>query len=158
MRNKHNTKAFTLLEVIIVIIIVGVLASLALPRFLSMIESSRSVEALQFLKVWRQAVNRCYIQTRDYTQCSKFIDLDIENPTKAPGSHFTRGGTIFGTQGGFMISVLRNTLDLSITDPGGPYACPGFFTGSTAKSTVALCVNNITGKIDVVGSGFYKGL
>ena len=44
-----NKKGFTLLEIIIVIIIVGVLASLALPRFFSTVEYSRSTEALASL-------------------------------------------------------------------------------------------------------------
>ena len=39
-------KGVTLLEIIIVVIIIGVLASLALPRLFSTVEFSRSAEAI----------------------------------------------------------------------------------------------------------------
>lgn len=51
----------TLIELVIVIIIVGVLASLALPRFFLMIERSRAAEAITNIGVIRQAMERCYV-------------------------------------------------------------------------------------------------
>jgi len=141
------------LEVIIVIIIVGVLASLALPRFFKMIESSRSVEGIYMLKVWRDAIERCYMQTRDYMQCKTFNVLAIEDPTKAPGSHFdnpTMGSGISD----YSIGIFRNNLDLIVTDPGGALVCSNY-KSSNPQSQLAICVTN---KIEVVGSGFYKGL
>ena len=56
-----NRKGFTLLELIIVIVIVGVLASLALPRLFSVIEGSRATEALSTIASIRSAMERCYL-------------------------------------------------------------------------------------------------
>ena len=50
-------KGFTLLEIIIVVIIVGVLASLALPRLFSTVEYSRSTEALAAIGSMRSAMD-----------------------------------------------------------------------------------------------------
>jgi len=152
-------KAFTLLEIIIVIIIVGVLASLALPRFFRMIESCRSVEAMAMLTQWHHSIERCFAQTLDYTLCTTFDDLDIEDPTTAPGSHFDSYG-MWGNQANYFIQVGRNTVNLAIPDTGGQsISCPGV-TGlfDNTPSRVGLCVNNTANKIHIRGTGFYKGL
>jgi len=84
----NKRSGFTLLEIIIVIIIVGVLASLALPRFFATVEFSRSTEALQNASVVRQSVERCYLgRSGTYVGCV-ISALDVENPSTTPGSHF----------------------------------------------------------------------
>lgn len=85
----NQKSGFTLLEIIIVIIIVGVLASLALPRFFSTVEFSRSTEALTSLSSVRQSVERCGLaQNQSYTGCVLGA-IDIDNPGNSPGAHFT---------------------------------------------------------------------
>jgi len=54
--------------------------------------------------------------------------------------------------------VRRNTLDLGITDPGGVAICPSKGVTVNSHSSVMLCKDNVAGTIDIVGSGFYKGL
>ena len=88
--------AFTLLEVIVVIIIVGALASLALPKFANLIEASRTTEAIAMVSSIRVGLERCYLM-RDgsYQDCdswwgddSSWGNLGIGNPSRAPNSHF----------------------------------------------------------------------
>lgn len=62
--------AFTILEIIIVVIIIGVLASLALPRFGPMIEQARATEALSTIAGLRGFVEKCYLMTSDYSKCT----------------------------------------------------------------------------------------
>jgi len=101
---------FTLLEVIIVIIIVGVLASLALPRFFATVEFSRSTEALTSIGALRQSVERCFTaQDGDYLDCT-IGAIDLEDPANSPGNHFSYLITPAGTTG-FTIRATRNTLD-----------------------------------------------
>ena len=115
-KRKKSKKGFTLLEVIIVIIIVSVLASLALPRFFKTVEYSRAMEALENLSTVRQSMNRCYMtQGSSYTPCSVWLELDIEDPGSAPGSHFTYSFTgIPLTISTFRIQATRNTVDSGI--------------------------------------------
>ena len=112
MKQKINKQGFTLLEIIIVIIIVGVLASLALPRFFSTVEYSRSTEALASISAIRQSMERCYLQADgDYTNCSDFTtDLDIEDPANSPNNHFTYA--ISGADAtGYVITASRTARD-----------------------------------------------
>ena len=108
---KLNRKSgFTLLEIIIVIIIVGVLASLALPRFFATVEFSRSTEALQNASTVRASVERCYLGTGGtYVGCT-ISNIDVTDPTSSPGAHFTY--TINGqTATAYTIQATRNAVD-----------------------------------------------
>ena len=90
MKRMKNNSGFTLLEIIIVIIIVGVLASLALPRLFSTIEFSRSTEAFASITTVRSSLERCYLMNdENYLACNTFTSLDIDDPTAAPNAHFT---------------------------------------------------------------------
>jgi type IV pilus assembly protein PilE len=106
---KKNRSGFTLLEVIIVIIIVGVLASLALPRFFSTVEYSRGTEAMTGLSVSRQSIERCYLMRSNYTGCNNYTLLDVNDPGTSPNAHFSYAVSTAATT--YTIVATRNTLD-----------------------------------------------
>jgi prepilin-type N-terminal cleavage/methylation domain-containing protein len=109
MKLKRNRSGFTLLEVIIVIIIVGVLASLALPRFFSTVEYSRATEAMQSIASTRQSIERCYLMTSNYSNCNNFATLDLDDPGTSPNNHFTYA--ISSGANTYRITATRNTRD-----------------------------------------------
>ena len=76
MKIKNNRSGFTLLEIIIVIIIVGVLASLALPRLFNTIEFSRSTEALNAIGILKRAADRCEMAIEAATTTT-FLDCAL---------------------------------------------------------------------------------
>jgi prepilin-type N-terminal cleavage/methylation domain-containing protein len=115
MYKVKNNKGFTLLEIIIVIIIIGVLASLALPRFFATVEYSRSTEALNSISALRQSLERCYLQNNgDYsapTACNNGDGtLDIADPGLSPNAHFTYAITDQSATD-YTITALRNGVD-----------------------------------------------
>jgi len=132
-----NKSGFTLLEIIIVIIIVGVLASIALPKFFRTVEYSRSTEALSSINSIRQSIERCYLQRSAYTNCGAFANLDVEDPSSAQNSHFGYG--ITPAAGGYTITATRNTRD-----------------GGTATDTVVLTVT--AAGITKSGTGAFSGI
>ncbi len=103
-------KGFTLLELIIVIIIVGVLASLALPRFFSMVEFARSAEAMSSLMTVRQSILRCGQYNNNYMGCDTFADIDIDDPGSEPGAHFSYAWTVTSADA-FTVTATRNTIN-----------------------------------------------
>ncbi len=138
MNVKNNKSGFTLLEIIIVIIIVGVLASLALPRFFATVEFSKSTEALNAMNVLRQALERCYLAAAGtYAPCT-IANVDVENPANAPGARFTYA---FAGQSptGFTITATRNAVD-----------------GGDGSSTISLTMSP-TG-IARAGTGSFVGI
>ncbi len=119
--NMKRNSGFTLLEIIIVIIIIGVLASLALPRLFSTVEYSRSAEALSAIATIRSSLERCYLQANgDYTECDESTGnldrvLDIDDPADSPNAHFDY--YVYSTEpDNYKIVAVRNTLDYTGND------------------------------------------
>ena len=132
MSTKRNKKGFTLLEVIIVIIIIGVLASLALPRLFSTVEYSRATEALNTMSSMRQSMERCYTSNNQTyagaTPCT-ISTLDLADPSTTPNTHFAyaiAGQTAFA----YVITATRNVLD------GGVATHTIIFTYNATLATV----------------------
>ena len=66
---------FTLLELIMVVIIIGILASIALPLFIGLIEKTRSTEGTNVLGALRKAQVAYYSEKGNYT--NNLSDLDL---------------------------------------------------------------------------------
>ena len=90
---------FTLLELLMVVIIIAILASIAIPQYLRVAERSRAAEALTNLAAIRSAElrYRAQVPTQDYTVTLTDLDTEITNPTE----HwtFTVDGTTAGSNG-----------------------------------------------------------
>ena len=143
---KTNKSGFTLLEIIIVIIIVGVLASLALPRFFSMVEFSKSTEALAALSTIRQSIERCYLMNpMSYVGCGEggFDEIDIDDPADSPNAHFT-----------YAITTGANNYTITATRTG---ADGGTSSGSEGD-TITLTMNGAAGTVTRSGTGTYGGI
>ena len=110
--NIKQKKGFTLLEIIIVIIIIGVLASLALPRFFRTVEFSRTTEAMTAFTALRDSMERCYLAANgSYAGCSSIGVLDLENPGTSPGAHFNYAVQGVPTSQTYTLRATRNTIE-----------------------------------------------
>ena len=78
---------FTLIEVIIVIVILGVLATLALPRVTGQIEAANAAEAMTMFGAIKRAFMNCMDMNNGYAPgCVTAAQLGVQVPT---GSKFT---------------------------------------------------------------------
>lgn len=66
MRNIRNKKGFTLIEILIVIVILGVVAGLAIPVLTAQVERSRAQEAIQHLGAMKQSMVRYFASNGTY--------------------------------------------------------------------------------------------
>ena len=79
----YKKKGFTLLELMIVVIIVGILASLAIPRFIGARNRAIKAEAYNMLGAIRSSQMRYYLEYDNdyYASGADIAALDIESTT-----------------------------------------------------------------------------
>src|SRR5271170_4815218 len=77
---------FTLVELAVVIVIIGVLAAFGVPRFIKSVEKSKASEAFEYLASVRTAQER--YQSQNGTYASDITTLDIQASTP---KYFTVG-------------------------------------------------------------------
>ena len=65
--NAMKKSGFTLLELIIVIIVIGILASMAMPQFMRVTERGRIAKALAVLNMYRKAEGMYFAYNSEYT-------------------------------------------------------------------------------------------
>ena len=77
MNAKRNERGFTLLELLMVVIIIAILASIALPQYLRATERSRASEALQVLGAIRGSQQRFRASAANglYTNVAANLDM-----------------------------------------------------------------------------------
>ncbi len=84
--NFMNRKAFTLLELIVVIIIVGILAVMGLTQYSRVLEKSRVAEAMGILGSVRRAQLAYYTEKGAYT--SSYSELGINITTSCVSTNY----------------------------------------------------------------------
>ena len=116
IRKKSQQRGFTLVELAIVIVIIGVLASFGVPRFRDAVERSKAGEAMNYLSAVRAAQERYH--AREATYAVEMSDLDISIPTP---KYFTVGDIGAGST-----DDIEDSWKLTLTRVGasagyGPY-------------------------------------
>ncbi len=122
-------EGFTLLELIVVIIIIGVLASLGLPQFFKAVEKARSAEGTSLLGMLRSGQIRYYTAKAAFVTdvanldvsytTAKYFTITLQNPAYAEANTIataTRNSTQLPS--GFGNYILTITI-------GGTLACSG---------------------------------
>lgn len=76
--NKKLKKGFTLIEMLVVVLIIGILAAIALPQYRKAVERANAAEALPLLKAFCLSQQEYYVLHNTYAE--KFDDLDVSIP------------------------------------------------------------------------------
>jgi prepilin-type N-terminal cleavage/methylation domain-containing protein len=105
---RRSRKGFTLVELAVVVVIIGVLAAFAVPRFMASVERSKAAEAFNYLSAVQAAQERYH--ARQGTYASNVTDLDIK--LTAP-KYFTVGTIAAGTT-----TSLEDSWKLTLTRTG----------------------------------------
>jgi type IV pilus assembly protein PilA len=72
---KNAEAGFTLVELLVVVLLIGILAAIALPTFLSQTQKSRDAAAKADLRTLVTLVEACNVAQSDYTSCNTETEL-----------------------------------------------------------------------------------
>jgi prepilin-type N-terminal cleavage/methylation domain-containing protein len=93
-------KAFTLIEMLVVVLIIGILAAIALPQYRKVIAKSRMTEALTNVRTLAAALERYYLINTSYT--TNFENLDITMGEMIPTTNSYENSVIFHRSGNYL--------------------------------------------------------
>ena len=124
-------KGFTLLELIVVVIIIGILAMIALPKFVRVAEKARSTEGRMLLDAIRSAQFRYYTEHDKWTSIISDLDMTYSLPTyfntvnALNPSNATTGniGTVTRTKS-YMLNIDINGGIACVNSGNSGYNCP----------------------------------
>ena len=72
-----NNKAFTLIEMLVVVLIIGILAAIALPQYELSVEKTRASQALVALRSLKDSMEREKLARGQYPTVIEDIDITV---------------------------------------------------------------------------------
>jgi len=110
---------FTMIEIMVVVVIIGILASIAWPRYVLVVEKSRAAEAKTVLGRIRTAETGYYLEYNSYTAKTTLLSLDI--PASCNASFYYRYSIVVKNgPASFTATATRCTADgKTPNSPGG---------------------------------------
>jgi prepilin-type N-terminal cleavage/methylation domain-containing protein len=105
---KRKESGFTLVELAVVIVIIGVIAAFAVPRFRDAVERSKAAEAFNYLTSLRTAEERYHARMAKYATTISDLDITLGTP-----KYFSVGTVAAGSS-----DSLETTWTLTLTRTG----------------------------------------
>ncbi len=127
LRDDEGRRGFTLIEILVAILIVGILTIIAVPQYQKAVEHSRAQEGLLALKTIQQAYDMYYITHGAYA--TTFAQLDVKIPWEGK-SKWNTANVVTDTQSNkewsLQIYQERRWHSLLIGKIAGQYKGAGF--------------------------------
>lgn len=127
-------KGFTLIELLVVVLLIGILASVALPQYTKAVLKSRSAKYLATIKTVYEAQQTYYMANGSYAHAYEDLDIVPSLPNKPASAYcamYTASNDASRADNDFVVTLNNNAnADISTFVAGafirGDYACGGF--------------------------------
>lgn len=103
-----NIKGFTLIELTVILVVIGVLAAFAVPRYRDSAERAKAREAFNYLATVRASQERFLARQHTYAGALESLDISIGAPKYFRVGKITSGGS----------GSLENSWSLTLTRQG----------------------------------------
>ncbi|MCM8812348.1 MAG: type IV pilin protein [Candidatus Omnitrophica bacterium] len=111
--NKKNS-AFTMLEVMVVVVVIGILVGIAVPAYMTAVERSRASKAVNNLKALQSAQNHYFSAAETYTNQLVLLGAEV-------GADFVAMDNSDTDWAYSVPAVAVTTFTLQATRTGGPH-------------------------------------
>ena len=137
MKNKRTESGFTLIELMIVVAIIGVLASLALPAYSNYTKKAKFAEVVSAGSAVKSSIDVCYQTKGALGLCDEFSELSIAALSVTGGANVASVAIDTTTAG--EIEVTGATTVDSATYTLTPTPANGTLTWAAVCSNDAFC-------------------
>lgn len=119
--DRYHRKGFTLIEIMMVVVIIGVMVTIALPQYVKIVEKGRSSEARVMLGQIRSLQNLYFLEHDAYSLT--FADLQLNVPLACnPNYYFFYCLSVDNNAGTFIANATRCGMGAGGKSPGSPMA------------------------------------
>lgn len=100
---KNRVKAFTLIELMVVIAVIGILAAIAYPSYVRYVERTQFNDGRAGLLVAAQGLERCYVTNMSYEEGDPRVACPI--PATSPEGFYDLGLDVTNGGQGFLLTA-----------------------------------------------------
>jgi len=108
MTHKNTRRGFTLVELLVVVLIIGILAAVAVPQYQKAVYKSRTAEAVSMLKAIIQAQEVYYLANDEYTTDIRKLDIEVPAAYIYTSGNFPENSYKYGCEATYCFAYTAN--------------------------------------------------